>query len=111
MKAPLIVALLALLGGYLYPSVKLRFTVLGILRRPAPLNTLQKGDLIKIDDTVHCEDAHYYEPANVLFTACEDSAAGRFVWFPPLATFDTPQFTQGSIHVIDPKVCSPCFTS
>jgi len=103
MKGPLIIALLALLGGYLYPSIKLRLTVLGVFRNPTVLTTLQEGDLVKIEDTVQCEDLHYYEPAKVLFTACQDSPAGRFIWFPPLATFDTPLFTQGSIHVIDPK--------
>lgn len=104
MKVPLIIALLALLGSYLYPSIKLRLTVLGVFRNPTVLTTLQEGDLVKIEDTVQCEDLHYYEPAKLLFTACQDSPAGRFMWFPPLATFDTPLFTQGSIHVVDPKV-------
>ncbi|KAF7553149.1 hypothetical protein G7046_g7181 [Stylonectria norvegica] len=78
--------------------------VLGVFRTPVPTVQANADDFIFIDDTVHCEDVHYYEPTNVLFAACEDSPENRFLWFPPLGMFQAPEIavkTQGSIHVID----------
>lgn len=78
--------------------------VLGVLRTPSS-TPIAPENYVAISDTTHCEDIHYYSPANVLFTACEDNNSTRYEWFPPLVIFDRPEVIgQGSIHVIDPKV-------
>lgn len=59
---------------------------------------------IRIEDTIHCEDVHYYEPANLVFTACEDTKDTRFKWFPGLGQLTPHPPARGSIHVVDPKV-------
>lgn len=64
--------------------------------------------MVVIEDTIHCEDLHHHLPSNTIFTACEDSATTRFAWFPALGILDDPikgVNSQGSIHVIEPKVC------
>ncbi|KAK3936640.1 hypothetical protein QBC46DRAFT_452578 [Diplogelasinospora grovesii] len=98
-------ALIALIT-YLYYgfSVNRTVTVMGVMRKPG--NTHIQQEVVYIADTTHCEDLHYHAPSNTLFTACEDNAATRFSWFPPLAVFDDPELaakSQGSIHVIDPN--------
>lgn len=102
--AILSVAALAALSAYIVPPVRHELKVLGVGR--SVVSTIPNAnDYVKIEDTTHCEDLHYYEPANLLFTACEDRHT-RFEWFPPLGSFDPPEDgTQGSIHVIDPQVC------
>ena len=78
--------------------------VVGIFRTGS--NTqVPHGDLIYIEDTMHCEDLHHHLPSNLLFTACEDSITRRFEWFPPLGHLNPAGAkSQGSIHVIDPTV-------
>lgn len=99
------VAALAALSSYIAPSIRHELKVLGV-GRSIPVSTIANAvDYVKIEDTTHCEDLHYYASANLLFTACEDRHT-RFEWFPPLGNFEPPQDgTQGSIHVIDPEVC------
>lgn len=100
-------ALLAALMAVLYgPAIQRTFTVLGVLRKPA--NTVvDASNIVKIDDTIHCEDVHHHLPSNQLYTACEDHETLRFSWFPPLTRFDASvvKESRGSIHVIDPQVC------
>jgi hypothetical protein len=89
------------------PSTHRSLTVLGALR--GNLESTNVEELVVIPDTTHCEDVHFYAPSQTLFTACEDNAETRFSWFPPLANFDNPELarkSKGSIHVVDPKVCS-----
>jgi hypothetical protein len=94
------VAALAALSSYITPSIRHELKVLGV-GRTVPVSTI---DYVKIQDTIHCEDLHYYAPANLLFTACEDRYT-RFGWFPPLGNFEPPKGgVQGSFHVVDPEV-------
>ncbi|KAL2000756.1 hypothetical protein VTN02DRAFT_2674 [Thermoascus thermophilus] len=95
-------AFLAALVALAYEPLHRRLTVLGVLREPARM-AVAEGDLVVVEDTMQCEDLHLHALSNTLFTACEDSIAPRFSWFPPLANFQTPSYAQGSIHVIDPK--------
>ncbi|KAI5272235.1 serum paraoxonase/arylesterase family protein [Aureobasidium subglaciale] len=99
------IAALAALSAYIIPPIRHELKVLGV-GRPAITSTIANAaDYVKIEDTTHCEDLHYYAPANLLFTACEDRHT-RFSWFPPLGSFEPPaDGTQGSIHVVDPQVC------
>ena len=99
-----LVAFLAPVGIHIIKTLGLFYT---------PIPTILNNDQgpIWIEDTTHCEDVHYYRPANRLFTACEDSNTTRFNWFPGLGHLD-PQSSRGSIHVIDPKVIrSPLLTT
>jgi hypothetical protein len=109
MKLVLISLLGALLAYFLYsigPDLQRAVVVLGVFRK-YPTATISKDELVIIPDTVNCEDLHYHAPSGTIFTACEDDADVRFRWFPPLANFDDAELagrSQGSIHVIDPKV-------
>ncbi|KAJ5726444.1 uncharacterized protein N7483_007801 [Penicillium malachiteum] len=58
---------------------------------------------IYIEDTIHCEDVHHYLPANLLFTACEDTVETRMDWFPGLGHLEPHPSARGSIHVVDPQ--------
>jgi hypothetical protein len=100
-------ALLAYVFYAAIPIVHRAAVVFGVLRKYPNVATVN-NEVIAIPDTVHCEDLHYHAPSGTLFTACEDNAETRFKWFPPLANFDSPELgskSQGSLHVIDPKVC------
>lgn len=102
----LLVALVAYVLYTVGPNLHRAVTALGVLRK-YPDGVVIKEGAIVIPDTTHCEDIHYHAPSGLLFTACEDNAETRFKWFPPLANFDSPDLaskSQGSIHVIDPKV-------
>ncbi|RHZ70566.1 hypothetical protein CDV55_108501 [Aspergillus turcosus] len=104
MAGSLHIALLAVLAATLYGPVSRQLTVLGVFRHPTPLVIVEGQGYHKIADTMQCEDLHYWQPTNKIFTACEDSVLPRFKWFPPLANFELPAVTPtGSIHVIDPK--------
>jgi hypothetical protein len=103
----------ALLAYVIYtagPFVQRTLRVLGAFRDYSDGASV-KGEVVLIPDTVHCEDVHYHGPSETLFTACEDNAENRFKWFPPLANFDDPELgsrSQGSIHVVNPKVVILC---
>ncbi len=101
--------LLAALVAYLLgPTARQTAVVLGFFRSPA--NTVLAADqtLSVLEGTTHCEDLHYHQASGLLFTACEDDAAKRHRWFPPLAHFDDPDIltstARGSLRVIDPEV-------
>ncbi|KAL4962238.1 serum paraoxonase/arylesterase family protein [Aspergillus stella-maris] len=92
---------LAVVGPYFYNAINHHLTVLGVHRSP---DFVSSGEGIhKIEDTMQCEDIHYYSPGNVIFAACEDSILPRFAWFPPLGHFDKLPDTTGSIHIIGPQ--------
>ncbi|KAA8645489.1 hypothetical protein EYZ11_009118 [Aspergillus tanneri] len=95
--------LCALLARF-YGPVTHYFTVLGAFRAPNhAVRLATTPSFVKIEDTVQCEDMHYYPPTRKIFTACEDSFASRFQWFPALGHFDGPGDSVGSLHVIDPQ--------
>ena len=96
-----LVALVAFLAGPISHFVQ----IAGIFLTPNSTVLAEGQGPIYIQDTIHCEDVHHYRPANLLFTACEDEKSSRFSWFPPIGNF-RPVATQGSIHVVDPKVTS-----
>ncbi|KAI5204712.1 serum paraoxonase/arylesterase family protein [Aureobasidium subglaciale] len=97
------IAALAALSTYIIPPIRHELKVVGVGRAAIISTIANAADYVKIEDTTHCEDLHYYAPANLLFTACEDRHT-RFSWFPPLGSFEPPvDGTQGSIHVVDPK--------
>lgn len=101
---------LTALAAYMYgPATHGALTKGGTFRELKSTPLASPEDLVIIKDTTHCEDLHYYQPANVLFTACEDVSATRFKWFPPLVHYDDPSMawnSKGSIHTIDPEVCN-----
>ena len=98
------VAAFAALASYVAPSIRHELKVLGVGRDISTSTIANAANYVKIADTTHCEDLHYYAPANLLFTACEDRHT-RFGWFPPLGSFEPPkEGTKGSIHVVDPEV-------
>ncbi|KFH41962.1 Serum paraoxonase/arylesterase-like protein [Hapsidospora chrysogenum ATCC 11550] len=97
--------LVALLASIYAPAVMRFCQVLGLFRS-VHSSVVDPSDFMVIEDTTHCEDLHHHVPSNTIFTACEDSAATRFSWFPALGAFNDPikaMTSQGSIHVIDPK--------
>ena len=107
----IIIAILAILLNIIYAPIARHISVLGIFRRPLAYTTSAKdkgqvGYIKPIADTVQCEKLLYYRPVNLVFAACEDVAAPRFTWYPPLATFQEPSLRKGSIHVVDPVVCT-----
>ncbi|OJJ43373.1 hypothetical protein ASPZODRAFT_19459 [Penicilliopsis zonata CBS 506.65] len=103
MKSVTSLAIVALVLATACIPIHHRLTVAGVFRHP---RRAAVSNLVRIADTVHCEDLHFYEPANLLFTACEDIKTTRFKWFPPLAIFDEPLTARGSIHVIEPEAKS-----
>lgn len=104
------VALLAIPLGYLYnswlPVIQRVIVVVGVNRHAEAFKATNADDLVLIDNTVHCEDIHYYEPTNELYTACEDSHLTRFSWFPPLAEFNASVLdrARGGLFIIDTEV-------
>lgn len=99
------------LAAYLYgPATYGTLTKVGVFRQLTCTPLANPEDLVLIKDTIHCEDLHYYPPADTLFTACEDVLSTRFKWFPPLETYEDASVgwnARGSIHTIDPKVRHP----
>ncbi|KAG6002147.1 hypothetical protein E4U43_001162 [Claviceps pusilla] len=80
--------------------------VLGLWRQPAKSLVTDPHDFHIIPDTVHCEDLHYHEPSNLLFTACEGTEHTRQAWFPALTVLGDPTTglkAQGALEVIDPR--------
>lgn len=105
-SAGIVVAGLAGLAAYMVgPATHGLLTKFGMFRELESMPLAYPEDFVTIKDTTHCEDIHYYAPAHILFSACEDVSATRFTWFPPLAIFDDPNVawnSKGSIHTIDP---------
>ncbi|EMT65699.1 hypothetical protein NOF04DRAFT_16799 [Fusarium oxysporum II5] len=102
-KAFILSALTIGLGVFLARPINRVTTVLGFFRTPSS-TVVSDADFITIDDTIVCEDVHLH--SGLLYTACEDSYAPRFSWFPGLGVLHDPltaSKSRGSIHVIDPK--------
>ncbi|KAI5237861.1 serum paraoxonase/arylesterase family protein [Aureobasidium subglaciale] len=64
------IAALAALSAYIIPPIRHELKVLGVGRPTITSTIANAADYVKIEDTTHCEDLHYYAPANLLFTAC-----------------------------------------
>ncbi|KAG6030471.1 hypothetical protein E4U41_000092 [Claviceps citrina] len=103
----LLVLVAAILAGLIHTTELSRESVvLGVWRQNAKTTVADPQDFRVIPDTVHCEDLHYHEPSNLLFTACEGNELTRQAWFPGLALLGDPATglkAQGSIEVIDPR--------
>lgn len=109
--AGILLAGLTGLAGFLYgPPTQRHLSKIGTYRSLTSTPLANPDDLVVLKDTTHCEDVHYYAPAHILFTACEDVSTTRFHWFPPLGTYGDANVawnSKGSIHVIDPEVSRP----
>lgn len=105
-RSVLSLSVLAGLAAFVVPVVLHFLKIHGPFLVPKPTVLGEGEGPIYIEDTVHCEDVHHYRPANVLFTACEDVKETRFKWFPGLGHLEPQSPARGSIHIIDPKVCS-----
>lgn len=103
-----IVAALAAFTGYQFQDVLYRpLVVLGVTR-PVINTPFADGDFVTIANTRYCEDIHLHAPSQTLFTACDGLDSPRMVWFPPLGIFEDGKLggkNQGTLQVIDPKVC------
>ena len=97
-------SLFAALATILIPWGNHIIKIGGPFLTPNPTVLAEGHGPIYIEDTVHCEDVHHYQPANLLFAACEDAKSTRFDWFPPLGHLTPRPEARGSIHVVDPKV-------
>lgn len=104
-----IVAALAAFTGYQFQDVLYRPVVVLGITRPVVNTSFADGDFVAIDNTRYCEDIHLHAPSQTLFTACDGMDSPRMVWFPPLAIFEDANRgskSQGTLQVIDPKVCA-----
>lgn len=93
---------------YVYRDYVIRPVTVWGLTRTVGNTPLAEGDFVVIADTKHCEDMHYHEISQTLFAACEGAKTPRYSWFPPCNVMDdaeTAMKSQGTIQVIDPKVC------
>ncbi|OAA35510.1 serum paraoxonase/arylesterase family protein [Metarhizium rileyi] len=101
------VLILAIIAALFYTAELPRAkVVLGIGRKQKSTAIRDPNDFRIIPDTVHCEDIHYHEPSNLLFTACEGTESTRYAWFPGLGHLEDPEAAlkaQGSIEIIDPR--------
>ncbi|KAK2616740.1 hypothetical protein QQS21_000352 [Conoideocrella luteorostrata] len=101
------IILAAVLAVFIYTAELSRAPfVLGVGRQKASTPVSNPNDFHTIADTVHCEDIHYHEPSNLLFTACEGTESTRYGWFPGLGHLDDPTVAlkaQGVLEVIDPR--------
>lgn len=70
------------LSALLYAPLKREATILGFFR---PLGSWQNVHGIEnhaIDGTVACEDLHYHEPSDMLYSACGGDIEKAAGWFP-----------------------------
>ncbi|KAI0836307.1 calcium-dependent phosphotriesterase [Hypoxylon sp. FL0890] len=92
------------LSALLYAPVKREATIFGLFR---PLNSWQNVHGIEnraIPDTIACEDLHYHEPSELLFSACTGDIEKAAGWFPGAGSLDHPEKPGfGTLVVIDPK--------
>ncbi|KAI1811950.1 serum paraoxonase/arylesterase family protein [Poronia punctata] len=96
------VALLSVLGAWLYPPVRHFTKILGI--RPFEnIANVHGSEIVLIPDTIACEDLEYHEPSGLIYTACSDDLGTVSGWMPGAGALehpDKPSF--GSIKIIDP---------
>lgn len=104
LRSAVSLSVLAALAALFVPWVAHLVRIGGPFLTPKPTVLGEGQGPIYIADTVHCEDVHHYLPANLLFTACEDSKNIRFDWFPPLGHLTPHPEARGSIHVVNPQV-------
>ncbi|KAK6825312.1 hypothetical protein PG987_012806 [Apiospora arundinis] len=101
------VGLISVFLAYLYGTqVYRQLTIVGVFRTPANTHVSADDTVVVIEGTKHCEDLHWHDPSQLLFTACEGPQTTRWSWWPPLANHDDPtalQNARGSLVVIDPK--------
>ncbi|KAK8087122.1 hypothetical protein PG994_002096 [Apiospora phragmitis] len=101
------VGLLSVFLAYLYGTqVYRQLAIFGVFRTPSSTHTSAEDAIVAIEGTKHCEDLHWHEPSQRLFTACEGSQTTRFSWWPPLANHVDPtalKGARGSLFVVDPK--------
>lgn len=101
-------SIVAGLAVNLYSPVTHKVRILG-LRDNTVYPNIHGERLVKIPNTLHCEDLHHHLSSNLLFTACEDESvgpSGRNHWFPPLEHLNWTHATgRGSLVVVDPTVC------
>ncbi|KAK0386741.1 hypothetical protein NLU13_6577 [Sarocladium strictum] len=105
-KTALAVLVPLILSYGLHLLLTQQLTVLGAFRKEKQTPVDNPNDLVVISGTVNCEDLHYHAPSNSIFTACDDVAATRRAWFPPLAVLIDPvagSTARGSLQVIDTK--------
>ncbi|KAF2965014.1 hypothetical protein GQX73_g8559 [Xylaria multiplex] len=98
-----VVALLSVLGAWLYPPVRHLTTILGIRPFESSVN-IHGVETRFIPDTAGCEDLEYHAPSGMLYTACVGDVEVARGWNPgaeALERPDRPAF--GTIVVIDPK--------
>ncbi|KAI1433351.1 serum paraoxonase/arylesterase family protein [Xylaria sp. CBS 124048] len=98
-----VVALLSVLGAWIYPPVKSFLNVMGV--RPfESRENIHGSETLFIPDTIGCEDLEYHAPSGMLYTACVGDIEIARGWNPgaqALERHDRPAF--GHIVVIDPK--------
>lgn len=103
-----IAAVAAFIAALIYTAELPRVPiVLGFWRQNAKTVVADPQDFHFLSDTVHCEDLHYHESSNLLFTACEGTEHTRQAWFPALGLLGNPTTglrAQGALEVIDPHV-------
>ncbi|KAI1271687.1 serum paraoxonase/arylesterase family protein [Xylaria sp. FL0933] len=98
-----VIALVSVLGAWLYPPVRHFATMMGV--RPFESSANVYGiETHFIPDTVACEDVEYHAPSGMLYTACAGDVEIARGWTPGaerLERPDRPAF--GVLVVIDPK--------
>ncbi|KAK8130340.1 hypothetical protein PG999_002720 [Apiospora kogelbergensis] len=103
----LAVGLLSVFLAYLYGTqVYRQLTIFGVFRTPTNTHISADDTVVVIEGTKHCEDLHWHDPSQLLFTACEGSQTTRWAWWPPLANHDDPtalKDVRASLVVINPK--------
>ncbi|KAK8039329.1 hypothetical protein PG993_007740 [Apiospora rasikravindrae] len=101
------VGILSVVLAYLYGTqVYRQLTIFGVFRTPSSTHVSAGDTIVVIEGTKHCEDLHWHEPSQRLFTACEGSQTTRFSWWPPLTNHEDPtalKDARGSLVVVDPK--------
>ncbi|KAK8094649.1 serum paraoxonase/arylesterase family protein [Apiospora hydei] len=101
------VGILSVVLAYLCGTqVYRQLTIFGLFRTPSSTHISTDDTIVVIEGTKHCEDLHWHEPSQRLFTACEGPQTTRFSWWPPLTNHEDPtalKDARGLLVVVDPK--------
>ncbi|KAI1763921.1 calcium-dependent phosphotriesterase [Hypoxylon sp. FL1150] len=98
-----VIIVLGALSALLYAPLKREATILGLFRPLDSWQNLHGTENHAIDDTTACEDLHYHEPSNMLYSACIGNTATAAEWFPAAVSLDHPEKPgYGTLVVIDP---------